>query len=115
MQEQADEDVLPVQARKPARCLVGLLLIQVHSAHNQLHCILRQQIPPARKIPARQVLPCIATPYPFQSMVDSATCLQLDIMAVHHNALHARHKDTTGRYHEWSVSPHWLSIIAVGL
>lgn len=51
MQEQAHKHILPVQASKPARSLVRLLFIQLHSADYQLHCILRQQVTPTSKVP----------------------------------------------------------------
>lgn len=51
MQEQANQHVLPVQASKPSRCLLRLLLVCVHFVYYQFNRVLGQQVSPASQVP----------------------------------------------------------------
>ena len=50
MQEETDKHIFPVQASKPARRLLRLLLVLIHCADYQLNCILGQQVSPASQV-----------------------------------------------------------------
>ena len=50
MQEQTDKHIFPVQASKPARRLLRLLLVLIHCTDYQLNCILGQQVSPASQV-----------------------------------------------------------------
>ena len=51
MQEQANKHIFPVQASKPARRLLRLLLVSIHCTDYQLNRVLGQQVTPASQVP----------------------------------------------------------------